>query len=109
MELRRSARPPAGEREEELRCELCGRAASTTEHHLVPRARRRKLPDEFGPVAQLCRDCHRKVHATFDNRSLAHELSSLELLRAKPEIQDYLRWIRKQPGTRYFGSRDKRR
>ncbi|MBI4863026.1 MAG: hypothetical protein HY815_22595 [Candidatus Riflebacteria bacterium] len=88
---------------------MCGRRAETTEHHLVPRSRRRKAPETFGPTARLCRDCHRKVHATFDNRELTFDLDSVEKLRARPEIAAYLRWIRKRPGTAYFKSKRKKR
>jgi len=89
-----------------VRCELCGREARTTEHHLVPRSRRKHERDEFGPTAELCRDCHRKIHATWDNKTLARDRSTAEKLRAAPELQSYLKWIRKRPASAYFGSRD---
>jgi hypothetical protein len=91
------------------RCEFCGRGAKTTRHHLVPRSEKKRAKDRFGPVADLCRDCHRMIHATFENKSLAREFWTLDNLRAAPELRDYLAWIRRRPGATYFGSRDRRR
>jgi 5-methylcytosine-specific restriction enzyme A len=92
----------------EDRCELCGREARTTEHHLIPRSRKKQDRDTFGPTARACRDCHRMIHATFDNKRLARELPSIAKLREAPELQAYLKWIRKRPSTAYFGSRSKK-
>ena len=87
-------------------CELCGRPARTTRHHLVPRSRKRHEEDGYGPTADLCRDCHRKIHATWDNKVLARDLCTLEKLRATPEMQKWILWIRRRPSTAYFGSSD---
>jgi hypothetical protein len=94
-----------------VNCELCGREAKTTRHHLVPRARRKKTRDKenFGPIADLCRDCHRMVHATYDEARLAREFATVASLRAAPELQSYLRWIQKQPGTTYYGARERKK
>jgi 5-methylcytosine-specific restriction protein A len=88
-------------------CEFCGRTIKTTEHHLIPRSRKRHEAG-FGPVAQFCADCHRKVHATWDNKTLAKSYDMVDKLKAAPELQTYLKWIRKQPSTVYFGSIDKK-
>jgi hypothetical protein len=90
-------------------CELCGRHAPTTEHHLIPRSRRRQNADAFGPTARVCHDCHRTIHATFDNRHLARELNTIPRLREAPELARYLAWIRNRPGTQRFGVRTRRR
>lgn len=87
-------------------CELCGRTIKTTEHHLVPKERK-KHEDGFGAIAQLCRDCHRKLHATWDNKVLAKDYNTIDKLKAASELQSYLKWIRKQPSTVYFGSKKK--
>ena len=73
-------------------CELCHREVSvTTKHHLTPR--------EFDGtvIVNLCQPCHRHIHALFKNRTLAATLNTLEALRKAPEIQKWLRFIRKQP------------
>lgn len=85
-------------------CEFCLREnVKITEHHLIPRSRKRHEAD-FGPVADFCADCHRKVHATWDNKALAKDYYTVELLQAAPELQSYLKWIKKQSSTAYFGS-----
>jgi len=89
-------------------CALCGRLAKTTEHHLVPRSRKKRNRDIFGPTAELCRDCHRMLHATFDNARLARDFRTIESLRAAPELAAYLTWIRKRPGSTYYGSRTRK-
>jgi 5-methylcytosine-specific restriction protein A len=89
-----------------MTCELCGRPTKTTDHHLVPRSRKKKERVDFGPTADLCGDCHRKVHATWDNKTLAREYFTIEKLQAAPELQSFIKWVRKQSPSRYFGSTD---
>ena len=89
-------------------CELCGRNAPTTRHHLVPRSRKKHERENYGTLADLCRDCHRKIHATWDNRTVARQYGTIDLLRAAPELQSYLTWIRKRPASAYFGSRQRK-
>jgi hypothetical protein len=89
-------------------CQLCGRDAPTTRHHLVPRSRKKHERETYGALADLCRDCHRKIHATWDNKTVARQYGTIDLLRAAPELQSYLKWIRKKPSSAYFGSRDRK-
>ncbi len=89
-----------------MRCQLCSREARTTRHHLVPRSRRKHERESYGSLIDLCRDCHRKIHATWDNKTIARTYATIEKLSAAPELQAYLTWIRKRPGTTYFGSAD---
>jgi 5-methylcytosine-specific restriction protein A len=84
-------------------CELCGRPTPLTEHHLIPRSQKKRYFN-YGKTADLCRDCHDKVHATWDNKTLGRDYDSIEKLRIAPELQTYIKWIRKQSATRYFGS-----
>ena len=80
-------------------CELCLRETPRyTVHHLIPRAR----GGSHGPKANLCSTCHRQLHAMFTEATLARELYSIELLRCHPEVNQYLRWIRKQKGASGF-------
>ena len=76
-------------------CQLCEReVAALTVHHLVPRSQAKKRQPL--PTALLCAACHRQLHTLFSNRQLARELSSVEELKSRPEIQNFLRWIKKQ-------------
>ena len=78
-------------------CELCDRdCPQLTVHHLIPRqyAKRKKL--DVGPMIDICPPCHKQIHALFDNKRLATELNSAELLRETPELEKFLSWVRKQ-------------
>lgn len=93
-------------------CELCKREVDTTRHHLVPHERRKKERENINKglvTVDFCSCCHRKVHATFDNKTLAREYPTIEKLRESPELQKYIRWIRKKPASTYFGSEDVRK
>lgn len=88
------------------KCELCGRSPiKTYRHHLVPQSRK-KHSDEYGEIGHLCRDCHRKIHATWDNKTIAKEYQTIVKLAAAPELQTFIKWVRKQAPTSYFGSKD---
>jgi hypothetical protein len=80
-------------------CGLCGRAfqrSGLTKHHCLPRSRGGTSSD----VELLCSQCHSMVHATYTNRTLASQYASLDELRQAPELEKYIRWVRKQPATR---------
>jgi hypothetical protein len=80
-------------------CGLCGRAflrSGLTKHHCLPRARGGTQED----VELLCSQCHSMVHATYSNRTLAQTYATLGELRRAPELERYVRWVRKQPATR---------
>ena len=80
-------------------CELCFRESEKfTVHHLVPRSRGGK----FGPKATLCLTCHRTLHALFSEATLAKELESLDRIRTHPEMDSYLKWVKKQKGPANF-------
>ena len=90
---------PLPARAETVICELCQREVDRyTVHHLVPRAR----GGRFGPTAKLCPTCHRQLHALFSEATLAEELHSIALLRANPQVNSYLRWVRKQKSAGGF-------
>ncbi|WP_374568650.1 HNH endonuclease [Ideonella sp.] len=80
-------------------CPLCARplvpGASVDEHHLVPRSQ--------GGVAKeaVHRICHRKIHATFNEKELARNFHSWESLRAHPAIADFIRWVASKPPEFY--------
>lgn len=79
-------------------CELCKRTnlPKITEHHLTPR-------EEGGakmPVAWLCVNCHKQIHALYNNKELAVRLNTLEDLENDEQIAKYLKYIRKQPSSK---------
>ena len=78
---------------EEFKCSLCGRNISTRHrqmHHLIPKSRKGRV------IIALCRSCHSKIHQTFTNKELEKQFHSIEELRSHPEIQKWVRFIRKQ-------------
>ena len=48
------------------------------------------------------------IHTTYDNKRLARELDSIEKLKEAPELQKYLKWIRKQKSGRTFKTRSRK-
>jgi hypothetical protein len=91
-----------------IRCCLCGRPferRQLTKHHCLPRQKGGTRDD----VELLCSQCHGMVHATFTNRTLAVQYGTIEELRKAPELEPFLRWVRKQPPSRKKRNRPRRR
>ena len=85
-------------------CSLCQRLVPPeliTLHHLTPREKGGKAEHRV----PLCKPCHKQLHAIFSNKQLAQRYDSIESLRAAPELQTYLAWIRKQKAGRNFRTR----
>ncbi|WP_232341501.1 HNH endonuclease [Hymenobacter ginkgonis] len=73
-------------------CSLCEREVQhTSRHHLVPR----EEGGRYGDTVDLCQPCHSSVHRFLTNKELAQHYQTVEALRTAEELQDYLRWIRK--------------
>lgn len=89
-------------------CSLCGRPfvrADLTKHHCLPRAKGGTQDD----VELLCKQCHGMVHATFTNTTLAALYPTVERLRTAPELEKFLKWVRKQPPSRRKRNAPRRR
>jgi hypothetical protein len=89
-------------------CALCGRPFAPgrlTRHHCLPREKGGTSED----VEMICSQCHGMVHATYTNSTLAARLSTIEELRAAPELAPFLKWVRKQPPTRRTRNAPRRR
>ena len=89
-------------------CPLCAReipARLESRHHLVPRLK----GGTKGPIAILHRACHSKIHAVFGESELARNYSSIEQILTHPEIQSFVRWIRRRPIEFDDGTRSLRR
>ena len=78
-------------------CPLCLRpipdGAKASRHHLVPRL---KGGTDKGTVL-LHQICHSTIHRLFSEAELAHRLSTIEALRAAPELGPFLDWIAGKP------------
>jgi 5-methylcytosine-specific restriction endonuclease McrA len=92
----------------ETNCSLCGRLfdkRQLTRHHCLPRDKGGGQED----IARLCRQCHGMVHATYTNETLAALYPTIAALRRAPELQTFIRWVRKQPPGRHKRNRPRRR
>ena len=57
----------------------------------------------------LCVGCHKQLHALFSEKELERRLHDLPSLRAEPEVQKFVAWIKdKPPGFRPRAIRAKR-
>lgn len=92
-------RGPVGE------CELCGRVQPLTEHHLIPRAVHRKTyfrkrfskEDMTLRRISVCRACHKGIHRIVpDEKELARDYNTRELLLADERIRRHVEWVAKQ-------------
>lgn len=95
--MRRRARIVAGPPDPvpavQERCALCERplGARVEWHHLVPRSEGGRVTVPLHPI------CHRTIHASADNATLARDRATPEALRAVPEIARFVRWIANKP------------
>lgn len=87
-------------------CGLCGRAGvKLTRHHLIPRRthRLKRIRKRFGHaerngrVLRICHPCHKQIHATIDEKTLAEAYNDRETLLAHPEIAKFVEWISDKP------------
>ncbi|AUN31559.1 restriction endonuclease [Niveispirillum cyanobacteriorum] len=64
---------------------------SVEEHHLLPRSQggKEKVP--------LHRVCHRKIHAELSEKELARGYTTLDALRAHPDIAAFIQWVARKP------------
>jgi hypothetical protein len=91
-----------------LTCSLCERPfdrKQLTKHHCRPREKGGTTDD----VELLCPQCHGMVHATYTNGTLATLYPTIAQLRQAPELEPFLRWVRKQPPSRRKRNRPRRR
>jgi 5-methylcytosine-specific restriction protein A len=73
-------------------CILCKREVPfLTGHHIVPKSRGGK------ELVAICGDCHRQLHALFDNKTLALKVNIVEIIMTDEKFSKYLKWIRKRP------------
>ncbi len=97
-----SATPPLVSKYKVHICPLCDREIPDSQkdaHHLVPKSKGGK-ETEF-----MHRICHKQVHALFTETELAFNLNSAEALRADPELQKFITWVKSKPDDFYEKTR----
>lgn len=78
-------------------CPLCERdVPEFSDHHLVPKCRGGK------ETLPICLDCHKAIHATFTNKQLEREYSTVEALMSHEGFRKTIRFISKQDPSRRF-------
>lgn len=79
-------------------CPVCGRPMyqgdSVDRHHWQPKSRGGRK------AAYLHRTCHRKLHSLFSDRELAEHFATPNQVRAHPQMQAFIQWVRRQPPQR---------
>ncbi|MBB4859081.1 hypothetical protein HNO88_002407 [Novosphingobium chloroacetimidivorans] len=75
--------------ENEATCWLCERpiGRKVEWHHPLPKSRGGRATVAVHPI------CHRMLHSTFDNATLARRGTDAEALRREPEIAKFVRWV----------------
>ena len=77
---------------------VCGRIMlagdSVDRHHWLPRSQGGKIS------AYLHRTCHRKLHSLFTDKELADYFATPAQVRQHPEMQKFIKWVRRQPPER---------
>ncbi len=60
-------------------------------HHWIPRSRGGR---ESSPLHKIC---HRMIHRLFTERELASDFAAPEAIRAHPDMERFIAWVRKRP------------
>lgn len=84
-------------------CELCGRAARLTFHHLIPRAlhankwfKARFTREAMKAGLSLCRQCHSAIHQFITEKEMGRAFNTRDKLLAHPQVARFIVWVRKQ-------------
>jgi hypothetical protein len=76
-------------------CPICGRPMVAGEavdrHHWQPRSQGGR---EAQPLHLIC---HRKLHSLFSEKELATTYATPAAVRQHPQMQAFIRWVRRQP------------
>jgi len=92
-------------KKKEKPCEMCHRERPLTKHHLIPRAvhTKKRFINRFGKEEMKCRGvmicklCHSGIHDIIpDEKELAENFNTKELLMADERIKKHVEWARKQ-------------
>ncbi|WP_462379303.1 hypothetical protein [Pseudomonas sp. Marseille-QA0892] len=86
-------------------CELCGRAAELTRHHLIPRSlhdkpyvqKRFDRRERITSTLWVCRPCHDAIHRRFSEKELALSFNSREALLADERLRAFVEWLAAKP------------
>ena len=88
-----------------MKCVLCEREVNEVgRHHLIPRTRHKNKRNkrefdrtEVKKTAPICWPCHKQIHAIFTEKELERGYNTIELIRVHPEMEKFIKWIKKKP------------
>jgi len=85
-------------------CALCGRQLGRRVewHHVVPKSRGGRDTVALHPI------CHRAIHANVSNKDLERLYPTIEALRARDDVQAFLKWIANKPPDFHAPTRRRR-
>ncbi|MEM7040420.1 MAG: hypothetical protein AAF570_25865, partial [Bacteroidota bacterium] len=76
-------------------CPICGRPMlkdiAVNEHHLKPKSLKGRETITLHVI------CHSKIHSVFTIRELYTHYHTPERIRAHPEMEKFIKWVRKKP------------
>lgn len=86
-------------------CECCKRdCVDITRHHLIPRTRHnnKRVTKNFtraqlNTTVNLCRPCHKQIHALFPEKELERKYPTLATLAIHPAMAEFINWIKNKP------------
>jgi hypothetical protein len=85
----------AGEGQHLGPCPVCGRemvaGPSVDRHHWHPRSLGGRVAEPLHLI------CHRKLHSLFTDKELATTYATPEALQQRPQMQTFIRWVRRRP------------
>lgn len=87
-------------------CPLCGRPmprGQRSPHHLIPKMFKGRETVDLHPI------CHRKIHSVWSERELKNHFHTIERIRAAPEIETFVRWVKGKPAGFYQRTENARR
>ncbi len=67
-------------------------------HHLIPKHK----GGNKGPVAVIHRFCHTKIHSVFTNGELKKAYSTIDAIRAHPDMTAFVEWVQGKPSNFYM-------
>lgn len=84
-------------------CPLCKRPmpeGTYNAHHLIP------ATFKGTETVDLHKICHDKLHHTFSEREMLNFYHTIDRILAHPEIDKFVKWVKKQPPTFYVKHKD---
>jgi len=85
-------------------CELCNRNQKLYFHHLIPRTTHTNkwfkknfdLEDMRTRGLYVCKDCHRHIHISYDEKTLGRYYNTREALLKDEKIRRFVEWVKKR-------------